>query len=238
MNGKDGQWYEWQRRAFDEVIGRYAPEKGATQGDLSGKAIGLLQARGTTTELTKKLHLEYAFTQMALVILECVGHKMNQQKFQITRNIDGKDQQVYYNTPVKEIGKVKSDDKLNVVTNNIVNDLTKVDIDEIDLNIKVNMDTLGREANESNKALIAQRAGLLSRQDTTKKLYPDEWQEIVQNMTKESAALAIVEKIMKLAPDQIQAMAQQVDGVDQFIQSLDQQGGGNGRKVTPQQVNQ
>jgi len=232
------QWYEWQRRAFDEIIGRYAPEKGAVEGDLSGKAIGLLQARGTTTELTKKLHLEYAFTQMALVILECVGHKMNEQQFNITRNIDGKDQELYYNTELKTIKGVADDDKYNVVANNVVNDLTKIDIDEIDLNIKVDMDIIGREANEANKALISRNAGLLSRQDTTKKLYPDEWQELVANATKESAALALLEKIMKLAPEQIQQIAQQAENVDQFITALDQdQGGGNGNtQVTPQTV--
>jgi len=232
------QWYEWQRRSFDEVIGRYGPEKGATEGDLSGKAIGLLQARGTVPELTKKLHLEYAFTEMALVILECVGQKMSQQQFSITRNVEGKEQKLYYNTPVKAIGRLSGDEKLNVVTDNVVNDLTKIDIDEIDLGIKVNMDVIGREANEANKALIAKREGLLSRQDTTKKLYPDEWQEIVTNMTKESAALAIVEKIVRMAPDQIQAIAKQADGVEQFIQSIEnQQGGGNGRtQTTPQEV--
>ena len=230
------QWYEWQRMAFDTIIGRFSPDKGAVEGDLSGKAIGLLQARGTTTELTKKLHLEYAFTQMALIVLECVGHKMNQQKFSITRNIDGQEQQMHYNTPVKELGQVSEDDKLNVVTDNIVNNLTKVDIDEVDLSIRVEMDIIGREASEANKALIAKREGLLSRKDSTKKLYPDEWQEFVENMTKESAALAIVEKIMKLAPEQIQQIAQQVQSVDDFISTIENaQSGDNGRdRVTPQ----
>jgi hypothetical protein len=230
------QWYEWQRRAFDEVIGRYAPEKGAVEEGLSGKAIGLLQARGTVPELTKKLHLEYAFTQMALVILECIGHKMNQQQFSIVRNIDGEEQTMYYNMPMKNIKKLTGEDKLNVVTNNIVNDLTKIDIDEVDLSINVEMDMIGRESHEQNKALVANRSGLLSRQDTTKKLYPKEWREIIENVEKENAAMALLSKIMKLAPDQLQMIGQQAENVDQFVQQLDQlqQSGGNGSVTGPQ----
>ena len=231
------EWYQWQRRAFDEVIGRYAPEKGAVEEGLSGKAIGLLQARGTVPELTKKLHLEYAFTQMALVILECIGFKMNQQKFAVSRNVDGNERMIYYNTPVKEIGQVTQDDKLNVVNNNIINDLTKIDIDEIDLSIGVEMDVVGRETQEMNKALISHKNGLMGRQDTTRKLYPKEWREIAENMEKENAAMALLAKIMKLAPDQIGELAKQAQNVDEFIEYVNNLEGGNGSvKVSPKQT--
>jgi len=228
------EWYMWQRKSFDEVSGRYAPERGATDVGLSGKAIGLLQSRGQVPELTKKVHLEYAFTEMANVILECIGKKMSKQPFEITRSVEGAEQTIMFNTDHDSSQQLN--EQFSTVSGNIVNDLSQVDIDEIDISAKVVMDTLGRDSLEANKALVAQEAGLLSRKDTTKKLYKEEWKELMDNKNEEDQALQILSALMKTGPENIAMLASQAKSVDEFITSLGQNqlenkalaGGGNG----------
>ena len=221
------QWYEWQRRGFDEVSGRYTPDK-EMSGQLSGKAIGLLQARGTIPELTKKFHLDYAFTEMANVILECVGIKMTKQPFSITRNIDGKDVEMQFNKKYEQGSKL--DEEYNNVTGDVVNDLSQVDVDEIDLSVDVVMDVLGRDVQEANKALLAGERRLISRKDQLKKLYKDEWRDLLTGVEEEDMAMKILGQLSRMGPEALQKLAQQAGNVEEFMNMMDNVEGGNGKR--------
>ncbi len=221
------QWYEWQRRGFDEVSGRYTPDK-EMSGQLSGKAIGLLQARGTIPELTKKFHLDYAFTEMANVILECVGIKMTKQPFSITRNIDGKDVEMQFNKKYEQGSKL--DEEYNNVTGDVVNDLSQVDVDEIDLSVDVVMDVLGRDVQEANKALLAGERRLISRKDQLKKLYKDEWRDLLTGVEEEDMAMKILGQLSRMGPEALQKLAQQAGNVEEFMNMMDKVEGGNGQR--------
>ena len=214
------QWYEWKRRSFDEISGRYAPEKGATDGDLSGKAIGLLQMKGAVPELTKKLHLEYAFSEMASVVLECINGKMSKQPILIEREIDGEEMKIPYNMPLDEVRarKVKIDEEYMVVgQDGIVNDLSKIDVDDIDLEVEVVLDTYGKEQFEANKALTARGQGLMGVQDTLKKLYPNEWRDLLDGLMKESQAMKILGQLQKMPPEALANISQQADEIENLM---------------------
>ena len=230
------QWYEWQRRGFDEVSGRYTPDK-EMSGGLSGKAIGLLHARGTIPELTKKFHLDYAFTEMANVILECVGIKMTKQPFSITRNIDGQDIEMQFNTKYEQGSKL-NEEYNSVSDKNIVNDLSQVDIDEIDLSVDVVMDVLGRDVQEANKALLAGDRRLIARKDQLKKLYKDEWRDLLTGIEEEDMAMKILGQLARMGPEALQKLAQQAGNVEEFMNMMDNVEGGNGKKPLKTQQSQ
>jgi hypothetical protein len=233
------QWYQWQKQAFLEMVGhRYAAEKGAAGGGLSGKAIQTLDYRESLPEIVKKLHLEYSFTQMGMVILEMIGSKMNQQQFKLSRSVDGKEQEVYYNTPSKDV-QISDDDKLNVVSQDgIINDLTAIDVDDIDLSIGVDMDKQGKQQYEQNKALTAYQSKLMSRTDATKALFPKRWREIAENMEKEDAAVALVAKLVNMGLQDIQGLLQQANSAEDFMGMIDKVAAGGNGQSKPVNINQ
>ena len=214
------QWYEWKRRAFDEVSGRYAPEKGASDTGLSGKAIGLLQQRGTVPELTRKLHVEYAFSEMASVILECVNQKMSKQPIMIERQIEGEDQKIPYNMPIDDVkasGVKINEEYMALSADGIVNDLSQIDIDDIDIDVEVVFDTYGKEQFEANKALTSRNQGLVSTVDALKKLYPSEWRDMLDNLTQENMAMKILGQLQKMGPEALKRVSTQADQIENVL---------------------
>jgi len=215
------QWYEMERRSFDEISGRYGPEKGAIDGELSGKAVIALQNRGTVPELVAKAHLQDSFSQMSMLVMECIVKKMSGRPFAIERLIDGKKRMVYYNTNKEDLprGFNPKEDPYSIITTDgnidIVNDLRKVDLDKIDLDIEVVMNVIGWEQAEANKALLSFQNGIMSRLDTTKKLYPTEWKAFYENKSLEGQAQQMVQDLMELGDEFMPKIAQAIESLKQ-----------------------
>lgn len=212
------QWYQWQRAAFDDISGRHVAERGAVEDQMSGKALQILARQGVVSEITKKFHLEYAITEMCNVILEAAVRKMAHQPFSITRMIDGEEKRIFYNQRYQRGQKI--DEAYHNVAGDVINDLSQVDTDEVDLAVSVMMDKAGQEALEANKALTAKQHGIIGMKTAAKKLYPNEYVDIIAELEKENTAVKIVGQLMKLAPNELKALAQSVDNVDQFVERL------------------
>ena len=225
------QWYEMERRSFDEISGRYGPEKGAIDGQLSGKAVIALQNRGTVPELVAKAHLQDSFSQMSMLVLECIVKKMSGRPFAIERQIDGDKRMVYFNTPKDDTPDDfdVSDDPYSVLTVDgdieIINDLRKVDLDTLDLEIEVIMNVIGWEQAEANKALTAFQTGLIARLDATKKLYPSEWKLFYENKSKEGQAQQLVQRLMEVGEEFMPQIAAAVDKIEKTQKTLDENKG-------------
>ena len=224
------QWYEMERRGFDEVSGRYGPERGAVDGDLSGKAVIALQNRGTVPELVAKAHLEDSFAQMSMLILECIAKKMSGNPFAIERQVEGKKRMVYYNTALEDLPENFDwrDDPYSVVTRDgnidMINDLRKVDIDTIDLDIEVVMNVIGWEQAEANKALLSFQNGLMARLETTKKLYPNDWKAIYEGKSTEGAVQQLIARLMELGAEFIPVFDKLITKMEKDQGMLDEAG--------------
>ena len=218
------QHYEMQQQSIKNISGVHDPERGVSETELSGRAIGFLQAKGKVPEITRKTHLELSLTEMVYVLLEIASNKMSEQPFSIIRKLDGKKRDIYFNTLQKDVPDV-TPDKYNILDREtgMFNYLTKVDTDSIDLTVQIVMDSAEHENQEANKALVTMDKGILSRKDGTKKLYPKNWQEYYDNRPKENEAMAIVEKMMD-DPELIQAASQGMQQLEATKQKM--QGGG------------
>lgn len=189
------EWYKWKRLSFDEQSGRYAPERGASEQELSGVAIAQLQQRGKTPELTKKTHFQYALSEVVMLFIECAAKKMSEQPFNIERPIEGEKRKLYFNTRREDVPGFKPDEYNVVDKDGIINNLLGVDADEIDVSIDLNMNQNDREAFDANKALMMANMGKLSTIDLFKAIYPVDYKEKYDNMMKEQKAMQIVEMI-------------------------------------------
>jgi len=186
---------------------------------MSGKALQILARQGVVSEITKKFHLEYAITEMCNVILEAAVRKMAHQPFSITRMVDGEEKRIFYNQRYERGQKL--DEAYHNVVGDVINDLSQVDTDEVDLTVSVMMDKAGQEAMEANKALIAKQHGIIGQKTASKKLYPNEYVDIIAELEKENSAVKIVGMLMKLAPNELKALAASAENVEQFIERLE-----------------
>lgn len=198
--------YRWKRQAFEDITRQYEPSRGQASG-LSGKAVIALQQGGVLPEFPKKDHFEYALSELGSCILECISMKMGEQPFSIDSKVDGEKKKIHFNTEGRE------DDKYNINEGGLINDLTKIDIDDIDISIEVNMNEIGRREMEANKALICRNAGLLSRLDTTREIYPIKYKEYYENKTNEDQAAALMEKLAQ-NPEVMQEVAAGLDKIE------------------------
>ena len=198
--------YRWKRQAFEDITRQYEPSRGQATG-LSGKAVIALQQGGILPEFPKKDHFEYATGEVGECLIECIALKMGEQPFSITSKIDGNKTKIRFNTEGKE------EDEYNINENGMINDLTKIDIDDIDISVEVNMNEIGRKEMEANKALICRNAGLLSRVDTTKEIYPVKWKEYYENKTNEDQAAMLMEKLAQ-NPEVMQEVAAGLEKIE------------------------
>jgi len=183
--------------SFDEQSGRYAPERGATEQELSGVAIAQLQERGKTPELTKKFHIEFALSQVVFLIIECAVRKMAKQPFNMERNIDGQKKKLHFNTRSADIPGFKADEYNIVDDDGIVNNLLKIDPDEIEISVDITMDKKQNESFEANKAIALSQMNKLSTLDLYKVMYPADYRDKYENLVAEQKAMQIVEMIRK-----------------------------------------
>lgn len=180
---------------FDSIAGRFAPDRGEATGDMSGKAIQLLQFRGAEPEYVMKAHVETALSELGNVILECIKYKM---KYPFSINVqEGKEEkQINYNQPG--------------------NELSNINLDDIDFKIEVEMNVLQNREFEMNKAILMRNSQALSLQDYLQTMYPDTWVEKLQNVMQENQAIALVEKLKETPPELQQGIMQQIDQIIQL----------------------
>lgn len=214
------QSIELAQRAFDEISGRYAPERGVVDQNISGRAIGMLHNRGKIPELTKKLHIQYVIGEIVMLFLECAQKKMTEE-FYIERKKDGQKVKMYYNTKAEDIEGFRPDQYNVVDDDGIVNNLLKIDIDQVDLSIDIKMNALEEEAYESEKALMAYQNQLLPPRVTLKKLYPREGEEYYKELTEYNQVMGFVQKVVEQGGTQILPILQQ--GANAIIQSQQMQ---------------
>jgi hypothetical protein len=203
--------YKWKRLSWDEISGRYAPERGASEQELSGVAIAQLQERGKTPELTKKFHIEFALSQVVFLIIECAVRKMKKLPFTLERNIDGQKRKIYYNTRRDQLKNFQEDEFNIVDEDGIVNNLLKIDPDEIEISVEISMDKKQNESFEANKAIALANMNRISTLDLYKVLYPNDYREKYENLKSEQQAMKIVEMINEnpdAAPEMIQKLAE------------------------------
>ena len=185
---------------FDSQVDQFSPSRGEVSGDLSGKAINLLQGQGMASEYVAQAHIETALTDLGICIYTCIKKELN-TPFKIQTLIDGQEKDIYFNT--KNV-QVEGDD-LNVVENGVVNSL-----EDIDMKVKVEviMNTQIKQQIEIQKAQAAQSVQKISTTDYLKAFYPKTWQEKLANLLEENEALRLMQEMAELGPQFMQAMRQ------------------------------
>ena len=206
------EWHQMSRERFRDISGVFQQDTGQGQSGQSGKAIALLQFKGSMPEFTSKNHIEEGLTEMGWLIFECIQDKMR-QPFSIDRPIEGKDTKLYYNQP--DTGGM-GDDALNKVDDNgMINELQNLPIDSMKFMIEVEMNLLAAEELEMNKAVLMRNGGALSLKDYVRTMYPNSWKEKLENITKENKVLGLVQSVQEVAPELLDHVLQQMD---QFIE--------------------
>lgn len=194
------EYHEMVRHRFDDMVSKYAPSRGEVAGDLSGKAISLLQARGVEPEFVMKANIESALVEVGWFVLECMKMKM-QYPFKITRKIDGQNRDIYYNTPIGDVSDVQQDE-YNSVHNGFYNPLGLMDLGSMDFDMDVEMNVMGKQEVEINKAILMRNQNALALKDYMKIMYPNDWKEKLDNVTAENQAQALVQMIGEVAQTQ------------------------------------
>ena len=197
-----------RREAFDDIKGssnQAQQFQSAAAGQLSGKAIGNLQFAGVLPEYVKKANIEFALKQLSTCIFHYIKKKML-QPFTINRKIDGQETEIPFNTAVLE---GEEGNEYNVIRNGIVNDMSL--LGEFDVKIEIEMNTLQRKEIDMNKALILAQAQKISDKDLLKKLYPNEWRELYENLVAQGGAMALVEKMASYGQDFVELMSGLID---------------------------
>lgn len=209
------QFDQINRLSFDENAGDYAPERGQNEGDLSGKAIALLQNKGQLSQFVARENLEAGFEELGELIMETVKTKMT-NPFILYDTIDGEEHEIHYNYPVEVLGDQYQPNKYEVVSQNgIINDVNE--FPSSGATVKIELDAEGKQAYNEQKAVLSFDKGVLSRKDFTKELYREKWFEIYQNKTLESEALQLVEKIMSGGEEFAQLAAEQIDRLQSIL---------------------
>ena len=204
------EWHQMTRERFRDISGKYQPDAGQSLGQQSGKAIALLTQRGDLPEFTSKNHIEEGLTEMGWLLFECIQSKMN-QPFDINRQIDGKDQKIYFNQAGS--GSV-ADDNLNQSSDGFVNKLQNVPVDSMKFVMEVEMNLLASQELQMNKAVLMRNSGALSLKDYIRQMYPNSWKEKLENITKENKVLGLIQKVQESTPELLDHVLQQMD---QFI---------------------
>lgn len=217
------EWHEMTRRRFDEISGDWQGGE-AVRGEMSGKAISLLQFRGSVPEYVNKSHIENSLVEMGWVILECIFEKMK-EPFSIDRKINGQDKKIYYNTPVKPEMNLEQGDGYNVVdraglVNNMESEAENMPVMELDVDVEMNV--LQNQELEMNKAILMRGQRAISLEDFIKIMYPESWKDKLDKILAEDKAMKLVQKIQEVSPELVDVAMNQID---QFIQLGDNAGG-------------
>lgn len=195
------EYHQMIRHRFDEISGKFAPDRGEVSGDLSGRAISLLQYRGMEPEIVNKSHIEYALCQLGYGIMECIVNKMK-NPFNITKMVEGQEKKIYYNTPESEAPDLDEDDVYNYINEgNYINQMENANINDMELKVQVEMNLQQQKEFEMNKAILMRNGGNLALEDYLKVMYPDSWKEKLDNISKENQAVQLVNMFKEAPPE-------------------------------------
>lgn len=175
------QWHQWQRQAYDDVKGSSSQAQqfqSAASGQLSGTAINNLQFAGTMPEYAKKPNIEFALKSLSLCIFHYIKTSMG-QPFSITREIEGKEQGINFNSVGSE-----------------ENQLSELGFTDVKLEVEFN--TQQTKEMELNKALILSQNGKLSDKDLMQAAYPNSWIEKLTRSTEQNQAMALVQEMIDI----------------------------------------
>lgn len=214
------EYHQLVRHRFDEISGKFAPDRGEISGDLSGKAISLLQYRGMEPEIVNKAHIEYSLCQLGYCIMECITEKMK-SPFNITKIVEGQQRKIYYNTPFME-SEAQDDDEYNYVDDNsYINRMENANLADMELKIKVEMNLQQQKEFEMNKAILMRNGGNLSLEDFLKAMNPDTWKENLDSLAKENKAAELINLFKEVPPELLDEAMNQMK---QFIQIKNEYG--------------
>lgn len=224
------QFSAMKRLALDEISGSYAPERGAVQGELSGKAINSLQVAGSVPEFTSKANIDNSLTNLGICIFHCIVHDMN-QPFSIFPLINGTEKEIQFNA-VND-GTIEEDELHIYHGGNIpganINVLREMKVNRIKMTVELNV-LLNRDM-EINKALLMHERQAMALIDVMRALYPDNWQEKLENLKSESAIMGLVQEMMEIAPEYIQTVAEQWQQIKPQLIAAQKQLGEAGKTV-------
>jgi len=190
--------YDMAQHRIDRISGRFAPDRGEATGDMSGKAISLLQYRGAEPEYVMKAHIETALSELGNALLECIKYKMK-YPFGITVSEGSEESEIKYNS-----------------FDGSEDSLSNLNLDDIDFKVEVELNVLQNKEFEMNKAILMRNGGALSLQDYMQTMYPDNWKLLYENVMKENQAIALVEKLKETPPELQQSVMQQIDQIIQL----------------------
>lgn len=214
---------EMTEHRFDVATSNYGPSRGETQGDLSGKAIGLLQDTGIAGEYTAQSHIEYAFTQLSRCILHCITKEMD-TPFYIISQIEGEEKAVHYNSTGVE---TQENDEYNVAgEKGVVNDMGSLDMPHMKIRTEVQMNVVAQQNIEIQKAVMAHDRQTMAPVDFLKALFPKRYYEIWKNMQKHNEALALMQQMAEKGPEFMEGVKQimnlPVDQINEMYSNLPQ----------------
>lgn len=221
-------------QAFDDSGSTGDPDRGQGEVQRSGRAEIALQTRADLPMVIPKLHLENGLNQLFLRLTEMIVRKMT-KPFAIDRVIDGQERQIRFNYPVGQNERVEDGriDELHVVTERegqqIINSLSDFKIPRIKVDVEMNV--LGKENTEIQKAFAMFEKQQLAPIHLHKAVYPKKWQETFEEAQKWNQAMAFMQKLAEMGPEAMQAATEMVDTAIQTQQAVERaQGGGrNGR---------
>ena len=128
------------------------------------------------------------------------------QPFSIERQVDGQTSTIKYN---QSAAPDFQPNEMNTLQEQMINDLSE--LGETDVKILIEMNMMQQREVDQNKALILAQAQKISDKDLLKKLYPNEWRELYDNLIAQGGAMALVEKMSSYGQDFVQMMAGMID---------------------------
>jgi hypothetical protein len=187
--------------AFQDVSGLHSPQKG-DPGDreLSGKALNILDISGSIPEITALANVESSLTDLAICIFTYINKHMK-ESFSIVRPVNGKEQEISFN---KVVDQGTPSTRMNFVKGGFINPL---DDEGERVKVSVIMNQNERSQLEVNKALLLDERQKIALVDLYKVLYPEDWQEKLDNFRQESSVQALIMDIAETAPEALQQIA-------------------------------
>jgi hypothetical protein len=221
------QMYEIMSHSIDTITGKFAPERGEIKGDISGRAINLLQSQGIASEYVGQAHIESSLTDLATVILHSMKTDM-QFPFYIDTTVDGttKQQRVYFNYNPELLDEQTGvlDNPLNVIDENasMINNLKNMQFEPI---VEVELNSIQQQQVNIQKAMALSQQQKLATEDLLKTMYPKDWAEKYENLQSENTIIGLVTKMNELlGPEQVQQIMAMVDQMAQAAEETE--GGG------------
>lgn len=193
------EWYQLNRSAFDEIGANMPTERGAAEGDFSGRAILALQYTGDLADFIPHLHIKIALKELITLLVECIINKMGDQPFTIYRKREGEKVKIRYNTYLtteEDIEKSELEVVNELENSKVINPLKSAQYAKVDIDIEMNV--LQKQIAEMQKMALV--AADMSREDRLKIVYPKRYKSMLENKEAEDAAVQLVNELAAFGP--------------------------------------